>query len=98
MGTGGTSVVGNLVSKRVLCHKLRGPVSEQKMADLPEDRLEPSPPFTYCAVDYFGPWLIKEGQRELKRYGVVFTCFASHAIHLETANALTTDAFINALQ
>lgn len=68
------------------------------MADLPDDRLEPSPPFTYCAVDYFGPWLIKEGRRELKRYGVLFTCLASRAIHLETANALTTDAFTNALR
>jgi len=95
---GGSSVVGNLISKCVPCRKLRGPVSEQKMADLPEERLQPSPPFTYCAVDYFGPWLIKEGRRELKRYGVLFTCLASRAIHLETANALTTDAFINALR
>ena len=28
-------------------------VVEQKMADLPKDRLEPAPPFTFCAVDYF---------------------------------------------
>ena len=66
---GGTSVVGNLISKCVVCRKLRGPESEQKMADLPDDRLEPSPSFTYCEVDYSGPWLIKEGRRELKRYG-----------------------------
>ena len=95
---GGTSVVGNLISKCIVCRKLHGPVLRQKMADLPDDRLEPSPPFTYCAVDYFGPWLIKEGLRELKRYGVLFTCLTSRAIHLETANALTTDAFVNALQ
>ena len=95
---GGTSVVGNLVSKCVLCRKLRGPASEQKMTDLLGDRLEPSPPFTYYTVDYFGPWLIKEGRRELKRYGVLFTCLVSRAIHLETANSLTTDAFINALR
>ena len=68
------------------------------MADLPGDRLEPSPPFTYCAVDYFGPWLIKEGQDKMKRYGVLFTRLASRGIPLETANSLTTDAFINALR
>ena len=56
----GSSVVGNLISKCVPCCKFRGPVTEQKMADLPKDRLKPSPPFTYCTVDYFGPWLIKE--------------------------------------
>ena len=52
---GGSSVVGTFISKCVVCRKVRRPVSEQKMADLPEDRLEPSPPFTYCAVDIFWP-------------------------------------------
>ena len=43
------------------------------MANLPEHRLEPAPPFTHCGVDYFGPFVIKEGRKELKRYGVLFT-------------------------
>ena len=68
------------------------------MADLPEDRLEPDAPFTYCAVDYFGPWTIKDGRKEVKRYGVLFTCLASRAIHLEVASSLETDSFINALR
>jgi len=66
------------------------------MADLPEDRLEESPPFTYSAVDYFGPFIIKEGRKESKRYGVLFTCLASCAIPIEVACSLTTDAFIDA--
>lgn len=60
----GTSVVGNLISKCVVC---------QNMAGLPET-LESSPAFTYCALDYFGPWLIQDGRGKLKRYGVLFTC------------------------
>ena len=68
------------------------------MADLPEDRVEPAPPFTHCAVDYFGPLNIKEGRKELKRYGVIFTCLASRAVHLETASTLETDSFINAFR
>ena len=66
------------------------------MADLPEDRLEPSPPFTFSAVDYFGPWFVKEGRKQLKGYGVLFTCLCSRAIHLEVSNTLSTDSFINA--
>ena len=66
------------------------------MADLPRDRLEPTPPFTYVAVDYFGPWTIKEGRRHLKRYGVLFTCMASRAIHIEVSHFLDTDSFLNA--
>ena len=68
------------------------------MANLPEDRLQPAPPFTYCGVDLFGPWLTKEGRKELKRYGVLFNCMASRAIHIEVANCLSTDCFIMALR
>lgn len=94
----GSSVVANMISSCVKCQKLRGAVQEQRMSDLPEDRLESTPPFTYCAVDYFGPFVIKERRKELKRYGVLFTCMASRAIHIEIANSLETDSFINALR
>ena len=95
---GGVSAVSNLISKCVTCKKLRATVQQQKMADLPSDRMEPAPPFTYSAVDYFGPFVIKEGRKQVKRYGVLFTCMASRAIHIETANSLETDSFINALR
>ena len=93
---GGSSLVAKHIHKCVNCRKIRGSTQEQKMADLPIDRLEPNAPFTYSAVDYFGPFYIKEKRSELKRYGVLFTCMTSRAVHLETANAMTTDSFINA--
>ena len=79
----------------VKCRKWRGSPQQQKMADLPVDRLDTTPPVTYSAVDY-GPWLIKEGRREVKRYGVLFRCMASRAIHLEVARSLDTTSFLNA--
>ena len=66
------------------------------MSDLPKDRLELLPPFCYCAVDFFGPFAIKE-RSQVKRYGVLFTCQASRSVHLETANFLNTSSFNNAL-
>ena len=69
---GGSTAVATHISKCVICRKLRGKVQDQKMADLPVDRLESVPPFTFCAVDYFGKWNIKEGRKEVKRYGVLF--------------------------
>ena len=68
------------------------------MADLPKERITPSPPFTYSGVDYFGPFHIKQGRKDVKRYGVLFTCLASRAVHIETADTLETDSFINALR
>ena len=68
------------------------------MSDLPASRLEPAPPFSYTGVDLFGPYVIKEGRKEMKRYGVLYTCLASRAIHIETVNSLETDSFINSLQ
>ena len=68
------------------------------MADIPKERLSPAPPFTYCGVDYFGPFFIEEGRKEMKRYGALFTCLSSRAVRIETANSLETDSFVNALR
>ena len=68
------------------------------MSDLPPERLIPAPPFAYTGMDVFGPFYIKERRNELKRWGMLFTCLASHAIHLETLNAMTTDSFLNTLR
>ncbi|KAL7880694.1 hypothetical protein SRHO_G00029480 [Serrasalmus rhombeus] len=38
------------------CRKLHGRTEHQQMADLPAERLQAAPPFTYVAVDIFGPW------------------------------------------
>ena len=92
------SAVRNYISTCVQCRKLRASKGEQKMADLPKDSLISAAPFTYCGVDYFGHCLVKEGRKELKRYGVLFTCLSSRAIHLESANSLETDSFLNALR
>jgi transposase InsO family protein len=71
----------------------------QKMANLPRERLtSDEPPFTCTGVDYFGPLLVKSGRNELKRYGCLFTCFASRAIHIEIAHSLESDSFLNAFQ
>ncbi len=93
-----SSAVGYIISRCVVCRRLRSGLQEQRMADLPVDRLTPSPPFTYCATDLFGPWYFKQGRKEVKRYGVLCTCLNCRAIHLEVAHSLDTSSFINALR
>ena len=90
-------MVRQFISKCVTCRYLRGTVGEQKMADLLKSRVEPAPPFTYCGVDFFGPWHVQRGRSVVKRYGALFTSFASKAVHIEVADSLETDSFIQAL-
>ena len=82
----------------VVCRSLRGKLGEQKMAEMPFDRLQEEPPFTYCGVDLFGPFVICSKRKELKRYGVMFTCLCSRAIHIEVAHSLDTDSFLLTLR
>ena len=80
------------------CHRLRGRPGEQKIADLPVHRLAEAPLFTYCGVDMFGPFVIKQQRNEIQRYGAMFTCIASRAVHIEITHSLNSDSFIQALR
>ena len=91
------NVVSSLIFKCVKCRRYRRATEVQQMADLPEERTETSPPFTYCGIECFGPFSVKEGRKEMKRYGLLFTCLCSRAVHIETLDDLTTDTFLNAL-
>ena len=83
----------------LLCKKRRVPLASQQMSDLPKDRVTlGNPPFTKVGVDYFGPLLVKQGRSEPKRYGCLFTCLTTRAIHIEVDHFLDTDSFIQALQ
>ncbi|KAK2887882.1 hypothetical protein Q8A73_019330 [Channa argus] len=95
---GGSKVVTNYLRQCVACRRARRPTETQRMADLPANRVDPSPPFSYCGMDCFGPLYTKQGRKEYKRYGLIFTCLSSRAVHIEMLEDLTTDAFINALR
>ena len=67
------------------------------MADLLEERLNASTAFTNVGVDYFGPFLVKIGRRNEKRWFCLFTCLTMRAVHLEVVPKLDTDICLNAI-
>ncbi|XP_013856439.1 uncharacterized protein LOC106512348, partial [Austrofundulus limnaeus] len=71
--TSANSACRKILSECVVCKRYRGQPAEQKMADMPLERVCPDfPPFTNVGVDYFGPIEVKRGRAMVKRYGVIF--------------------------
>lgn len=93
-----SKVVANPNKQCVTCRRARRPTETPKMADLPADRVSPSPPFSYCSMDCCGPFHTKKCGKEHKRYGLICTCLSLRAIHIKMLEDLLTDAFINVLQ
>ena len=86
-----SSVVRKVLSKCFSCQRRQGPFCEHKMADLRVDRVTPGqPPFTSVSIDCFGPLQV--------RRGVIFTCLAMRAVHIEVAHSMETDSFLMALR
>ncbi|XP_067653257.1 uncharacterized protein [Haliotis asinina] len=96
----GRSMAKGIVRNCVTCRKLRQPVHQTLMSDLPAERLYPfSPPFTVTGVDLFGPFKLKYGRnKSIKAWGAIFSCASVRAIHLEIVADLSTQAFLQALR
>ena len=94
----GRAAVKSTLSDCFSCRKRQAPVGEQKMANLPQDRVTPNKPlFTYVGVVCFGPFLVQRGRSQAKRYRVIFTCLTIRAIHIEVVHSLDTDSFVNCM-
>ena len=95
----GGAAVRRELNQCVICRKRSVPRGQQQMADLPRSRLVSNePPFLYVGIDYFGPILVKRARSQLKRYGCVISCLTTRAVHIEVADDMTTDCFINAFR
>ncbi|MBM6549342.1 DDE-type integrase/transposase/recombinase, partial [Streptococcus dysgalactiae subsp. equisimilis] len=91
----GTSVVKRVISQCAVCLKLKASRGQQMMSSLPAVRVQPGwYPFSQVGLDYFGPIEVRRGRSDEKRYGCLFTCMQSRAVHIEVAHSMSTDSFM----
>ena len=100
----GKRLINNIISSCTFCKRLRGNTSVQLMSDLPIERVTESTPFENVGIDVFGPFLVHDGIKTRKSpstkkmYGLLITCLASRAVHVEPLVGLDTPSFINAMR
>ena len=82
----------------IKCQNVKAKPYTTKMSNLPADRLEVTTPFSNTGVDYFGPITVKILRSRAKRWGCIFTCLTTRAVHLEVAPSLETDDFLNVFE
>ena len=94
----GYKQVKRVLQNCVKCRKHHGRPMQQLMGELPKERVAATkPPFTFVGVDYFGPFSVKYRRGTVKRYGCLFTCLTTRAVHIEIAHSMDSDSFIMAL-
>lgn len=99
----GKRLISSVLHRCVTCRKLRGRLKVQKMADLPPERLDTSPPFSYVGLDVFGPWTVvtrrtRGGAAQSKRWAILFICMCTRGVHIEAIESLDVHSCINALR
>ncbi|XP_059062430.1 uncharacterized protein LOC131855205 [Achroia grisella] len=91
--------VRNVIKGCLVCQIRRKKPTSPPTGDLPAARLaHHARPFTYTGLDYFGPIETTVGRHREKRYGALFTCMTSRAIHIEVVHTLGTHSAIAALR
>ncbi len=81
------------------CQKWRAKPVVPLMADLPQARLQLfKPAFFSTGMDCFGPFTVKVGRRNEKRWGILFKCLTTRAVHIDLLHSLDTDSFLMALR
>lgn len=92
----GRQIVKNVLKTCYICKRLEG----QRFAlpptpPLPVERVQNAYPFEVTGVDYSGAVQLNDSSQVDKVYICLFTCAVTRAVHLELAEDLTSETFIN---
>ncbi|KAI9549120.1 hypothetical protein GHT06_007526 [Daphnia sinensis] len=95
----GRSTIRRALRQCIKCRIQHAMPQPPRMANLPKERLQGFVRvFTNAGLDCFGPFHVVIGRKTVKRYGLLVTCLASRAVHLEVLDSMDADSFIMALR
>lgn len=89
----------------VPCVRQAQNTASQIMAELPEARVKPAPPFQHVGVDMAGPYLMRVSEKmntntrarslpDMKGWIAVFVCLVTRAVHLEAVEGMSSEDFL----
>lgn len=81
------------------CQKWRGSPHVPRMADLPLSSLRLNK-LAFCStrIDCFGPFLIIVVRSNEKRWGILYKCLTTKAVHIDLLSNIDSDSFLMSLR
>ena len=89
----------SIVSRCITCRKRKAETLAPMMSDLPRERLAyREPPFRNTGIDYFGPIYVSVKRSTEKRWGFLFTCLTTRAVHFEVVPSMDTSSCVMGIE
>ena len=89
----------SVVSRCITCRKRKAETLAPMMSDLPRERLAyREPPFRNTGIDYFGPFYVSMKRSTEKRWGFLFTCLTTRAVHFEVVPSVDTSSCVMGIE
>lgn len=93
-------VAGKVTRECLTCFRMLCQPTTQYQANLPPERVIPSPPFYTCSVDFTGAFRMRSSMTSnaqiINIYISVFKCMTTKAINMEIVSSLSLESFIMA--
>ncbi|GFY72104.1 integrase catalytic domain-containing protein [Trichonephila inaurata madagascariensis] len=94
----GRQLVKKVIRNCFICRKYLVKPIDQLTSPLPSDRINQTPAFSVCGLDFAGPLYVNNFGELQKSYIVLFTCEITRALHLELVSDMTTNSFLLAFR